>query len=141
MGNNRGFTLIEVLASIIILSVIITSFFQFFIFSQKTTTNNQDKLIAINIAQKVLEQIKEEAGKPDSSTDKSQYWSVSHPNDHNYVKTYEGESYKESVDGKTYSIKIAVAEEKPENRLYMITVTVNGNNGISKSTVKGLVEL
>lgn len=141
MNNNRGFTLIEVLASIMILAIIVTSFFQFFIFSQKSTMNSQDKLVGINIAQKVLEQIKEEAEKSDSYPTKSQYWIVTHPNDQNYVKTYQGAGYKEMDGGKTYFIKIDVIAEKPESNLYMITVSVNGSDNKCDSTVKGLVEL
>jgi prepilin-type N-terminal cleavage/methylation domain-containing protein len=141
MNNNHGFTLVEVLATIVILGIIILSFFQFFIFSQKTTTNNQDKLVAINVAQKVLEQIKEEAGEPDSTAQKSQYWLVTHPADYIYVKTYGGESHQETVNGKTYSVAIVVTQEKPDSNLYMVTVSINGVDDRSESTVKGLVEL
>jgi prepilin-type N-terminal cleavage/methylation domain-containing protein len=142
MNNNRGFALVEVLATIVILGIIILSFFQFFIFSQKTTTNNQDKLVAINVAQKVLEQIKEEAGETDSTTaQKSQYWSVTHPADHIYVKRYAGEGHQENVNGKTYSVQIEVTQEKPDSNLYMVTVSINGLDDRSESSVKGLVEL
>ena len=34
------------------------TFFQFFVFSQKNTTENKEKLVAVNLAQSVLEQIK-----------------------------------------------------------------------------------
>lgn len=125
MRNERGFTLVEVLISIIILGVILSSFFQFFIFSQKTTISNQDKLVAINIAQKVLEQIKEEVGK----------------NENIDLQAYDGEEYQENANNKRYSIKINITPENSENGLYMISVLVSGDNNRIESSVKGLVEL
>jgi prepilin-type N-terminal cleavage/methylation domain-containing protein len=51
---SKGFTLIEVLASIVILSAVTTGIFLFFTNAMKYTTYNQGKTVAINIARGVL---------------------------------------------------------------------------------------
>ncbi len=137
MRNNRGFTLVEILISIIILGVILTGFFQFFIFSQQTTTKNQDKLVAINVAQKALEQIKEDVRS--SAPVNDSFWEIAHPdNTIVYPKNYGPIS--ESIDGQTYHITVTV-DTQLDNGLHMVTVTVKGNDERVLSTVKGLVEL
>ena len=50
----KGFTLLEVLASITILSIVAIGMFSFFTNAMKYTTYNQDKTVAINIARGVL---------------------------------------------------------------------------------------
>ncbi len=57
MKNEGGFTLIEILAGIFILGIVLTVFFQFFVFSQKTTTDNKEQLVALEVAETVLERI------------------------------------------------------------------------------------
>ena len=57
MKNEGGFTLIEILAGIFILGIVLTVFFQFFIFSQKTTTDNKERLVALKLAETVLERV------------------------------------------------------------------------------------
>jgi prepilin-type N-terminal cleavage/methylation domain-containing protein len=51
---SKGFTLIEVLASIVILSAVTTGIFLFFTNAMKYTTYNQGKTVAINVARGVL---------------------------------------------------------------------------------------
>ncbi|MED5051034.1 pilus assembly protein PilV [Anoxybacillus sp. UARK-01] len=52
--HSEGFTLIEVLASIVILSAAATGIFLFFTHAMKYTAYNQDKTVAINVARGVL---------------------------------------------------------------------------------------
>ena len=59
--NENGFTLVELLASIIILSIIIIGIFQMFIFSSKTATSNQTKLVTTHLAKATIERIKVDA--------------------------------------------------------------------------------
>ncbi|BDG46290.1 MULTISPECIES: prepilin-type N-terminal cleavage/methylation domain-containing protein [Parageobacillus] len=51
---SKGFTLMEVLASITILSIVAIGMFSFFTNAMKYTTYNQGKTVAINIARGVL---------------------------------------------------------------------------------------
>ncbi|OLS36329.1 hypothetical protein BTR22_12570 [Alkalihalophilus pseudofirmus] len=52
--NNNGLTLIEVLASMVILSIVIISFMTFFSQSMMFSSKVEDRLTAVNLAEKVL---------------------------------------------------------------------------------------
>lgn len=56
--NNKGFTLVEVLVSIVILSIILLTFSNLFVFSNKTSVSNNEKLVAVHLAKATLERIK-----------------------------------------------------------------------------------
>jgi prepilin-type N-terminal cleavage/methylation domain-containing protein len=53
-SKQTGFTLIEVLVSIVILSIILTTFFSFFGQSLVFSGKNEEKLVAYNLAGKTL---------------------------------------------------------------------------------------
>mgnify|MGYP002734032960 CR=1 FL=1 len=55
--KERGFTLIEVVASIVIIGIVLISFSQLFIQSNKTAAHNNEKLVLINFADAELERI------------------------------------------------------------------------------------
>lgn len=56
--DEKGFTLVELLASIIILSIIIIGIFQLFVFSSKTVTLSQTKLVTTHLAKATIERVK-----------------------------------------------------------------------------------
>ncbi|KHF40958.1 type IV pilus modification PilV family protein [Halalkalibacter okhensis] len=58
--NSNGLTLIELLASITLLSIVILTFLSFFSQSIMLSGKVEDKLVAINLAEKVLVSVKEE---------------------------------------------------------------------------------
>lgn len=148
MKKNDGFTLIEVLVSIVILGMLLTSFFQFFVFSQKTTITNKEKLVAVNIAQNVLEQIKD--GTYPEITDKTQIAGVTYPKTYNAALTCTQsdavqknacqQKYNKTEDQKKYSIQVDVGPVR-ENKLHTIIVNINYENGKKISFVKGVLEL
>jgi prepilin-type N-terminal cleavage/methylation domain-containing protein len=142
VDDNRGTTLIEVLVSIIILGMILTGFFQFFIFSQQTTTNNQEKLVAINIAQSVLEQIKGNAyPEITENSDTKIYDSTSVCTGSNQsVKNECLNRYMKTENNKDYSIEIEV-DPKLSNGLHIVKVNVYGQGRFLESSVKGMIEL
>ncbi|WP_231516873.1 type II secretion system protein [Sporolactobacillus terrae] len=55
--KQAGMTLIEVIAAIALLSIVILTFAYVFIQSQQVTTNNGDRLNALQLAQKELSQV------------------------------------------------------------------------------------
>lgn len=146
MRTNEGFTLIEILASIVILGILLTGFFQFFIFSQKTTTSNQDKLVALNIAQKVFEQVKNNAYPEVTVIDTTV--PVEYPVTHDFVNVCSsGDADKLSgckeiitSNNKTYDVKIVVSEKKEDLLLLFVKVQVFDASGYMKSNVKGYVK-
>lgn len=58
--NKNGLTLIELIAAITILSIVIISFLSFFSQYIMFSTKVEDKLTAVNIAEKVLNTVKED---------------------------------------------------------------------------------
>ena len=58
VNNQKGFSLIEVIASIVIISIVLLSFFQLFVQSNKTAAANNEKLVVINLADAQLERLK-----------------------------------------------------------------------------------
>ncbi len=57
IGNEAGLTLVEVLASIVILSLIVVTFLTFFINSARTTEISKENLNASFIAQEYMEEV------------------------------------------------------------------------------------
>ena len=142
MSNERGFSLVEILCSIVILGLVATVFFQFFLFSQKTTTSSQEKLVAINIAQGVLERMNHRG-----------YLEITEPEDPEsiaYPKTYststcnvtECPKYTFRINNVDYKIVIEVGE-KPDSKLRIRSVVVKVLDADNKpqSSVKGFVEI
>ena len=60
--NNQGFTLMEVLASITLLSIIVLTFLQLFAFTNKVAVENNNKLVAVHLAKAMLERVKMNPG-------------------------------------------------------------------------------
>lgn len=140
MENERGFTLVEILVSIVILSVIVPIFFQFFVVSQKVTTNNEDKLVAITVAEDVLDRIKHNLYPELVGKGRGIYTGddCTGTNKDECLKRYNIER-----NHNHYVIQIEIVEDGPENvvGLKLVEVKVFDDNGYFKSSVKGFVEL
>ena len=54
--GEKGFTLIEVLLSVTLLAIVLMTFFSFFVQGGKMTAANADKLAAVHLAHKYLEE-------------------------------------------------------------------------------------
>jgi len=130
MDNNRGLTLVEVLAAITILFIIGTAFFQFFIISQKGTLDSSEKLEALNLAQTVLERVKQ-----------GEYTEITGQGEYSCENSIEHcmERYNFELNNNRYDIKIKVEED--DLNLHLVTVYVSNENGDDRSSVKGLVDL
>ncbi|WP_096153199.1 prepilin-type N-terminal cleavage/methylation domain-containing protein [Bacillus sp. FJAT-45066] len=59
LENNKGFTLIEILVSIVILSIIIVTFLSFFSQALFYSVKEEDKLTGINIAERIMFNVKQ----------------------------------------------------------------------------------
>ncbi|WP_262174253.1 prepilin-type N-terminal cleavage/methylation domain-containing protein [Saccharococcus sp. Marseille-Q5394] len=98
--NNRGMSLIEVLASLVILTIIFVSLSHFFFQASLFSVKVEDQLTSINIAEKVLHDVK-------TSTVKSTGKNVS----------IDGKQYKEinptELNGKLYYPYVLVSPETP----------------------------
>lgn len=56
--SQRGFSLLEVVASIVLISIILLSFAQIFVQANSTANINNEKLVVINLADAYLERLK-----------------------------------------------------------------------------------
>ncbi len=58
LDKEKAYTLVELLASIVILSIIIIGIFQLFIFSGNTAKSNETKLVTTHLAKATIERVK-----------------------------------------------------------------------------------
>ena len=56
--HDKGFTLIEVLAALVILTIIIMSIFSLLTFTNKAATANNDQIVAVNLAKMTIERMR-----------------------------------------------------------------------------------
>lgn len=143
MKNEGGYTLIEILAGIFILSIVLTVFFQFFIFSQKTTTQSKEELVALKLAETVLEQIVSDTNgyredlKDNGKPKVNQTFICSKEN------LNCKDRYYFMANNNEYEARITVGAQQEDLGIYPIKVEIFGVSNKEKplSEVKGLVEL
>ena len=148
--KERGFSLIEVVASIVIIAILLISFSQLFIQANKTAAYNNEKLVTINLADAALARLQEETfAKNPSFTNVNNYFmdtSIKEPtekkpplailmNGKSYSITYTASqnSKKELITNSTYSEK--------ELDLIKVVVTVTAPDGKIKGSSEGYVSL
>lgn len=148
--SEQGFSLIEVVASIVIVTILLISFAQLFVQANKTAAHNNEKLVAINLADAALAKLQAETlAKNSSITDVNHYFvdnSVNDPtqkkpplailmNGKNYSITYKASqnNKKELITNSTYSEK--------ELDLIKVVVTVTAPDGKIKGSSEGYVSL
>ncbi|WEG17382.1 prepilin-type N-terminal cleavage/methylation domain-containing protein [Alkalihalophilus pseudofirmus] len=120
--NNNGLTLIEVLASMVILSIVIISFMTFFSQSMMFSNKVEDRLTAVNLAEKVLVDVRTaksiELGEYDTSDEGNHYFQIN--NKYYYIQA-------EEVPDQThlnlipFYVDVSISEdfnEKDTTRLY-----------------------
>lgn len=124
MKKNHGFTLVEVLVSVVILAILGTVFFQFFVLSQKAASGNKEKIEAVTLAHAVLEDVK--SGEyPEITTGCSSDFPM-----------------KKTVNKENYSIEIDVGAELEEGlKLHSIEIKVFDSDGKMQTSVRGVVEI
>lgn len=135
MKTERGFTLVEVLLSIVILFIIGIVVFEFFVFSQKTTVNNHNKLVAVNIAQAVLERVKSSAYTIEDTFPKQYSKDSCSPTDAACL-----DNYIVHINNEDYFIVIEVGNEY-EMGLHFVDVYVKEKSDKVLGHVRGLVEI
>lgn len=131
LKQQRGFSLIEVVAALVIITIVLLSFSQLFIQSNKTAAYNNEKLVAINMAEAELERLKlmpfAEYLPPLGTTDPYKFETTS-----DIVK-----KLYSNGDNYLLSIKATQSPDEKIRNLINIVVTVRYKN--SKSTVEGYI--
>ena len=107
-NNNKGFTLLELLVSISIMSIILLAFLTITISSIKGNTKNDKDISALNLAQSEIEILRKQI--KDGKTD------------------FNDEPYIKEIDGKKFEVKLSVSESKEDTSsqytLYEVYVSV-----------------
>lgn len=138
LKEEKAFTLVEVVASIVIITIVLLSFAQIFIQTNKTAHLNNEKLVVVNLADAVLERERAEPRQEKLVTDLTEY--------------FNSEEQKKPIvlNGKRYTISYAVTQQaiqKPKNsnftekelNLIKLVVTVTAPNGKTKGSSEGYV--
>ncbi|MFJ3387389.1 MULTISPECIES: prepilin-type N-terminal cleavage/methylation domain-containing protein [unclassified Lysinibacillus] len=143
--SQRGFSLIEVVASLVLISIILLSFAQIFIFTNKTAIVNTEKLVTVNLADAVLAKLKSDPLTKIATQDLNDYFKDTGEPD------AKKEPHKIVLNGKTYAITYTPYQnsnkyvnsdftEKDLN-LIKVVVTVTSQNGKTKGSSEGYVSI
>lgn len=132
--SNKGFTLIEVLASIILISIILLSFAQIFMQSNKFMHRNNEQLVVINLADAVVEKLKSfPQEKNNSGKFFANYDKKIRMNDNDYDVAIVATQNKFAHKNATYS--------EQDLGLIKVVVTITAPNGQTKGVSEGYVAL
>lgn len=141
--NENGVTLVEVLASLVIVSIILLGVFSLLTFTNKTAVSNNAKLVSINLSKATIERMKV---KPEDYVDIEDLKNISEE----FTITYDRENcapencqdlYTLTVNDQEYDVEIKVSQSTEEKALQLINVvvTVSLPERNINSTVEGYV--
>ena len=140
--NEKGVTLLEVILSLVIVSIILLSFFQLYIQSNKTAVSQNEHLVLYNLANAELERFKIS---PIEFTEATNTLAIQTQPDR--VRALDSESTNEwhftsdfhSSTGATYKVLIKrTPNTTEENRLSILDLSITVTS--SQSNAKGVVE-
>lgn len=148
MQNEKGFSLVEVVASLVIISIVLLSLLPFFINAKTISQSNMERLVVINLADATMERLK---------IDPYSYIEKPKDNPRYLFKKFGNQSYKSCADlidqescspyeivlnGNEYNIEIQASQSADEAELKLIGIiaTVTNADGKIKYPVEGYVK-
>ena len=105
--NDSGMTLVEILAALVLLSIVLLAFFSFFTQSAKFTQHNKEKLTAVEVAEDVVALLR-----ANMDLDELEEYEVN------------GDTYLNTTSYPSYKVEIKVNNELPELKLSKATIKV-----------------
>lgn len=138
--NNSGFTLIELIVSLSILSIMMVGFFTIVNTGTKSNTKNEKDIVALNLVQSEIENLRKQI-KTNNTSFKSTDGTIID------IGPLKSTSITKDVDGVLYNLSITMElskklnEEKLNtsdteyNDLYEVSVSVHPNKFSNKTTV------
>ncbi|MBN6186531.1 prepilin-type N-terminal cleavage/methylation domain-containing protein [Aneurinibacillus sp. BA2021] len=129
--NAKGFTLIEVLAAIVIFSVTLLLFNAYFVNSFSHSKKQDTKMVAINVARQIAEQWKNGEGASSLPTPSGETFNYEHVKDLISEGNVEYSLSPTSINGTSYLPKVTLKEipaGSEDNPLILIIVTVYQEN-------------
>ena len=136
LKEERGFTLIEVVAAIVIIGIVLIGFSPLFFHSNKIATFNNEKLVVINLANAELERLKLTPEGDIFGTGDNKF---KKPGDTFINYTEKTITKNTTINAAKYEVKVTANQQKEEYdaKLLNIQIQVTGPNSNSKSTVEG----
>jgi len=143
LHNHHGFSLVEVVASIVLLGIILLSFGQLIIQSNSTALANNDKLVVIHLVDATLERLKIENHIVKEAYEKTEPQSGTSPcwkdiNLTNYSLS------QINVNETNYIVTACITEESASVLnlgLVNVLVEIEDEHGKRKSDIEGFVKL
>ena len=152
MDNEKGFTLVEVLTSTVLLSIILTSFLQVFTSTDRIAVSNNEKLVVINLADAYLERLQIEKftlipnpssnpGYVFTGTNIAAEFSEAYTSANCVSKNIACEFYSRTVNNRDYDITVTASQNKNEKdiRVVNVKVAVKASQSKISSSVEGYV--
>lgn len=148
LERQKGFTLVEVIAALVIISIILLSFFPLLITSKKTSVMNVDKLVMIQLAEASLERLKlDRYGYIEVPLNNPAYlFKNNRPGKSNYTyttcKTDEcRNNYRIVLNDRTYELGVTASQNQIESasKLINITLTIHDEERKKKYSIEGYV--
>lgn len=137
MKKEQGFSLIEALAALVIVSIVLLSFSQFFVQSNKTAVRNNEQLVVTYLANAELERAKNAPSSELFSAGK-----LSKPAAI-FSDTYSSNFEKSvTINNQSYKIRLTATQSSDEHDIKFVTLTVKVVSPDMKtnSSVEGIVK-
>ncbi|CAM3109700.1 type II secretion system protein [Filibacter tadaridae] len=150
MQSEKGFSLLEVVASLVIISIVLLSFYPFFINAKTMSDSNMERLVVINLADATLERLKADP-----------YAYIEKPStDPDYLSIKSGEKvysntncqkdgvvpdpcipFSIELNGENYFVVVKSSQTngESESKLIEILVTVKNESGKINYSVEGYI--
>lgn len=125
--NEKGLTLVEVLAALVILSIVLMSFTALFANTNRMAVSNNEKLVVINLADAYLERAK---------ITPSDYIDVYPPT--KLIESKQKPPFFMTMNNKTYEVLVKIKKDA-SLPLLNIVVTVKAVDSNISSSVEGVV--
>lgn len=151
MNDEKGFTLIEVLASTIIISIILLSFMQVFANTNRIAKHNNEKLVVVNLAHSYLERLKitpyEFIENPKETPTPRYKYNGRNSGEETYSLSTCSSSgldcglFETIINDKDYKIIVKASQSEDESAIGLVNieVTVKSSTSSLSSTVEGYV--
>lgn len=150
LKQQRGFSLIEVVAAIVIIGIVLISFSQLLIQSNKLAHKNTEKLVTIQLADAMLERLK---ANPSENTTILAKIKTYCPGDNILIKPEDQVTSQIVINSKTYHVTYFSSQCSKSNtfqnttntdlnlKLVRVVVTVTAPKGKTKGSTEGYVVL
>ncbi|KZN96865.1 hypothetical protein AZI98_04600 [Aeribacillus pallidus] len=139
-----GFTLVEILISLVILSIIILAFLNLFVFTNKTTVVNNDQLVAIHLAKSTMERIKMNPFSYIDEPDHNRFDQQRNYTADDCTNRSDSEQcrllFSPLINNKTYEVQVTVSQTADEKKIRLLNVLVEVNLKNSKTPISSKVE-